>query len=385
MNFDLTEDQKMILDTVRTFVKKELPMERMRKMRDDERGYSPEVWKHMGELGWLGIAYPEEVGGFGGSFVDASLIVEQFGTALVSEPYLASAVLAGKALLLAGNAEQHEQWLTPMLEGTTTLALAYAERDSRFDSASVATRAEKSGDGYRIKGEKVWVLNGHAADQLVVSARTAGDERSADGVSLFLVDKDDAGLERQPLKTMDGQRAANISLDVQLGADRLLGEAGGAAPLLERVMDYGAAALCAEGSGMLATVLAMTLEYLKTREQFGVKIGTFQALQHRAVDMFVETELAKSTAIMAAIKVDYDDAEQRKRATSAAKVQLAVSGKFVTQQAIQLHGGIGVTDEHEVGLFFKRMHVANTLCGDEEHHVARFAALDSFAQAAEGE
>jgi alkylation response protein AidB-like acyl-CoA dehydrogenase len=378
MNFDLTEDQKMIVDTVRNFVKKELPLERMRKMRNDERGYSPEVWQHMGELGWLGIAFPEEVGGFGGSFVDASLIVQQFGTTLVSEPYLASAVLAGKALLLAGSSEQHEKWLTPMIVGETTLALAYAERDSRFDVASVATRAEKSGDGFRLKGEKCWVLNGHAADQIVVSARTSGDVRSPEGASLFLVDKDDAGLERQALKTMDGKRAAKLSLDVQLGADRLLGELGAGHAVLDRVMDYGAAALCAEGSGMLAAVLAMTLEYLKTREQFGVKIGTFQALQHRAVDMFVETELAKSTGIMAAIKVDYDDDDQRRRAVSAAKAQLAISGKLVTQQAIQLHGGIGVTDEHDVGLFFKRMHVANTLCGDEEFHVARFAALESF-------
>lgn len=226
------------------------------------------------------------------------------------------------------------------------------------------------------------MLNGHAADALLVSARTSGGEADREGVSLFVVDPKQAGVAVRPIKTMDGHHAAMIGLPgVELDCSSLLGPEGEAAGLLDDLMELGAAAACAEGAGLLSTVLAMTVDYLKTREQFGVKIGSFQALQHRAVDMLIETELAKSTAILASIKVDSPDEVERKSAVSAAKVQLAVSGRFVTQQAIQLHGGIGVTDEHDVGLYFKRMHVLSTLFGDEEHHVARFAALPSFTAA----
>ncbi len=381
MDFQLTEDQKMIRSTARDFVKKELPIERMRKMRDDELGYERSVWKQMGELGWLGISLPEAVGGFGGTFVDASLIIGELGQTLVSEPYVASAVVAGHTLLAAGDEAQRQRWLAPMVAGDTTLALAHAEADSRFDATTVATRAEKTGAGYRIQGAKVWVENGHAADQLIVSARTSGATSDRDGVSLFVLLPSDGGLTRRSVKTMDGRRAAMLTLDCTVPADRLLGAEGGAAPTLERALDLGAAAACSEGYGVMKAALAMTVEYLKTREQFGVKIGTFQALQHRAVDMFIETELAHSMAITSAIKVDEVDVRERQRAISAAKVQLSVSGKLVTQQAIQLHGGIGVTEEHDIGLYFKRMQVLASLYGDEQHHVERFASLPSFTEA----
>jgi len=381
MDFELSDDRKMILESVATFVKKELPIERMRKMRADETGFSRDVYRQMGELGWLGIHLPESAGGFGGSFVDAAIILEQFGTTLVSEPYTASSVLGGKALALAANDEQQQRWLAPMIAGETVLSLAYAEQAGRYNARNVSTRAERSRGGYRLTGEKRWVLAGHAADQLIVSARTAGDQGDDDGLSLFVVDKDDPGLARKSVKTMDGRHAAMVSLDVEVAEDRLLGAAGAAGPILERVLDYAAAAACAEGYGILRTVLAMTVDYLKTREQFGVTIGSFQVLQHRAVDMFIETELAKSMSIMASIKVDDADPQARMRAVSAAKAHLATSGKKVTQQSIQLHGGIGVTDEHDVGLYFKRMHVLNALFGDEQHHVARFAAQPGFAAA----
>lgn len=380
MDFQLTEDQKMIKSTARDFVKKELPIERTRKMRNDELGYDKAVWKQMGELGWLGISLPESVGGFGGSFVDASLIIEQLGATLVSEPYVASAVVAAHTLLSAGNEEQHGRWLAPMVMGDTSLALAYAETDSRFDVGYISTRADKAGDGYRLAGAKVWVDNGHAADQILVSARTSGAMGDEDGLSLFVVEPGDAGVTRAKVKTMDGRRAAMLTLDCVLPADRLLGELGGAGPVLSRAMDLGAAAACSEGYTVMKTSLAMTLEYLKTREQFGAKIGTFQALQHRAVDMFIETELAHSMAIMSAIKVDDADVVERQRAVSACKAQLSVSGKFVTQQAIQLHGGIGVTEEHDIGLYFKRMQLLCTLFGDEQHHVARYGALPTFTK-----
>lgn len=377
MNFDLTDEQKLLLDTVASFVKKQSPVSRHRALRDDPTGWSREVWQRMGEYGWLGLALPEEVGGIGGTFADVALILEQLGTALVPEPFLPSLV-ASIPILRLGTPEQQQTYLAPFAEGRTSLALAWAETRSRYDVSDVETKAVKSDDGYRIDGSKRWVLNGHAADTIVVSARTGDGDPSGD-ISLFVLDRDTPGLEIKPVKTMDGHHAAMIGLNgVKVGKDRLLGAEGSATPVLEEAMDIGAAAACAEGAGITRAVLEMTTDYLRTREQFGVKIGSFQALQHRAVDMFVEVELCKSTAILAAIKVSDPDVVERKSAVSAAKVQLAVGGRFVTQQAIQLHGGIGVTDEHDVGLYFKRMHALNALFGDEEHHVTRFARLPSF-------
>lgn len=379
MNFDLSEDQKLLVETVEAFLKKDSPVERFRRLRTDERGWEPRVWRQMAELGWLGVMFAERDGGLGMSFVEAALIVEQLGTALVPEPYIPSVVLGGTALAEAGSAAQKELFLQPMLQGRKSLALAYAEAQSRGVVTDVATRATKSGDGYRLNGRKHFVLNGHAAEHILVSARTSGADRDQGGVSLFVVDPDMSGVTVQRVECMDGHKAAMLTLEnVSLPSDRLVGEEGGAATVLERVMDYGAAAASAEGAGIMQAVLMMTRNYLTERKQFGVAIGTFQALQHRAVDMFVETELAKSTAILAMLKVGDPDAAERQRAISAAKVQLAVGGGYVTRQGIQLHGGIGVTDEHNVGLYFKRMHVLNTLFGDAEFHTARFASLPSF-------
>jgi alkylation response protein AidB-like acyl-CoA dehydrogenase len=374
VNFDLTEDQKMLRDTAAAFAKKESPIARKRKLAATELGYDRATWKQMGELGWLGVLLPESVGGYGGTMVDAALILEQFATTLVPEPYLASVVLGGMAVLRAGSAAQQRAWLEPLAEGKTTLALAWAERHGRFDVRAVATRATRAGGGWSLSGEKVWVLGGHAADVLVVSAQTP------DGLALFAVDRGARGVSIRPVACLDGNRAAMVRFDgVSLDGDRLLGAPGGAGAVLDEVMDLGAAAACAEGVGICQTVLAMTVDYLKTREQFGVKIGSFQALQHRAVDMFVETELCRSHAIEASIRAsDGSDAAVRAGAVSAAKVQLATGGTFVVQQGIQLHGGIAITEEHDMGLYFKRMHVLNTLCGDEEHHVARYGALPTF-------
>jgi alkylation response protein AidB-like acyl-CoA dehydrogenase len=380
MDFELSADQKMLVETAASFVKKELPVERMRRMREEATGWSKDVWRQMGELGWLGVMHPDTVGGFGGSFVDAALILERLGGNLVGEPFAASAVVGAMALR-HGNEDQQARWLAPMIAGETSLSLAWAERGGRFDAHRVATRAEKVGDGYRLRGEKVWVLNGHAADQLVVSARTGGAAGEREGVSLFVVDGDAPGVTRKTVQTMDGQKAAMLSLDCTVELDRMLGDEGQATEALERVLDHGAAAAIAEGYGAMRTSLDMTVEYLKTREQFGVKIGVFQVLQHRAVDMFVETELAKSAMLMSAIKVDSPDPVERKRAVSVAKAQLAMSARYLSQQSIQLHGGVGVTDEHDIGLYFKRLHVLGTLYGDEEFHLARFANLPTFERA----
>jgi alkylation response protein AidB-like acyl-CoA dehydrogenase len=374
MNFDLTDDQRMLVDATISFTRKQSPVTRMRKLREDPRGWSPEVWRQMGELGWLGLAFPESVGGVGGSFVDVALILEQLGTTLVPEPVVPSLV-AGTAILAAGDPAQHRAWLPPMIEGRSSLALAWAEADGRYDPAQVGTRAERAGSGYRLTGQKRFALDGHAASQLVVSAREGTT------LALFVVDRAAPGVTVRPVNTMDGRKAAMVELaNVEVAADRRL--AGDGLTSLAYALDVGAAAACAEGVGIMRAVLAMTVEYLRTREQFGVKIGSFQVLQHRAVDMFIETELAYSASLAAAIKIDDPDPHERAAAVSAAKVQLAEGGRFVTQQAIQLHGGIGITDEHDVGLFFKRMQVLNSSFGDAEHHVARFSALPAFSAAA---
>jgi alkylation response protein AidB-like acyl-CoA dehydrogenase len=272
-----------------------------------------------------------------------------------------------------------ERFLSPMIEGRTSLAFAYAERQSRYDARDCLTTAERDGDGWTLRGQKVWVLNGHAADHLVVLARSAGSQLDAEGLSLFVVDADAPGLQRTPLHGMDGQRAAVLELDgVRVDGDRLLGTEGGALPHVEWVLDRGAAAACAEGQGAIQELFDRTLAYLKEREQFGVPIGSFQALQHRCADMFAEVELCKGTAILAAIQADSDDEEERMAEVSAAKLQLSRGGWFVQENAIQLLGGIGVTDEQDEGLFFKRLRVLNGLFGDADHHVGRFQSLDRF-------
>lgn len=380
MNFDLSEEQQILVDSVAKFVANDSPVERFRKLRDTERGWDPSVWARMGEFGWLGVAYPEEQGGFGGRFVDLALILEQLGRGLVPEPIVPSVVLAGGLLSRLGSDAQRERFLAPMIEGRTSLALAYAERQSRFTPHDCRTRAERRGAGWVLSGEKTWVLNGHAADQLVVVARTAGDPLDREGLSLFVVDGDAPGLERIRVPGMDGQRSALVRLrGVEVGAERLLGEAGAARPHLEWALDRAAAAACAEGQGEIQELFDRTVAYLKQRAQFGVPIGSFQALQHRAADMYAETELCRSTMILAAIAADYADADERQAEISAAKLQLSRGGWFVQENAIQLFGGIGVTDEQDEGLFFKRLRVLQGLFGDADWHVARYQGLRGFA------
>lgn len=379
MDFSLNDDQKMLVSTVATFIKKDSPVERVRKIRENAHGWDKTVWQKMGELGWLGVPFPESVGGTGGSFLDAGLVIEQLGTTLVPEPYIPSVIVAGLTISHHGSEAQQQKYLPPMIEGKTSLALAYVEKNSRYDVSDVETRAVKSGSEYTLTGKKEWVLNGQAADHILVSARTSGGTRDKEGVSLFVVDRGAPGLKITTVGCMDSHKAAFVELDgVKVGADALIGAEGKATPILDRAQDYGAAAAACEGSGINQATLSMTRDYLCEREQFGVKIGTFQALQHRLVDMFVQVELCKGTAILAMIHADSADEVERKRSISTAKKQLAKGGFFVTRQGIQLHGGIGVTDEHNVGLYFKRMQILCALFGDEDHHVDRFGSLSSF-------
>lgn len=368
MDFDLSEEQKMLQKTVRDFVKQESTVERFRKLRDaDGIGYESSAWQQMGELGWLAMPFPESVGGFGGSFVDAAIILEQLGSTLVPEPYLASVCMAGMALLRGGDAGQHERYLAPMLEGRTTLAFACLERGSRFDIARIETRAEAQGDDFVLTGEKTFVLNGHAADHIVVSALVGSE------LALFVVDGTADGLERKAVRLFDGQRAGQLRFSgVRVGKDARLSNAD-AKHVIAHTLDFAAAASVAESVGVAQSMLGMTVEYLKTREQFGVKIGSFQALQHRAVEMYVEVELLKSISAEASVRAE-EEGPERMKAISAAKLQLATGATFVSRASVQLHGGVGVTDEHDIGLFFKRMQVLSVVGGDEVHHVRRYAS-----------
>jgi alkylation response protein AidB-like acyl-CoA dehydrogenase len=379
MNFDQTEEQQMIMDQVAKFVANESPVSRFRALRETERGWEPEMWAKMAEQGWLAIEIPEEQGGFGGNFVDVAIILEQLGRGLVPEPFIASVVLAAGILSDQASEAQREAFLTPMIEGKTSLAFAYAEKQSRYNLSDCLTKAEKSGDGWTLSGEKVWVLNGHAADQIIVAARTGGEQLDEAGLSLFVVDGDAKGLTRTRVPGMDGQRSAVLRFDgVEVGADRILGLPGDAFATIEKAIDRGAAAACAEGQGLVRELFERTVAYLKEREQFGVPIGSFQVLQHIASDMYSETELCSSAAILASIQADNPDAETRKAEISAAKLQLADGGWFVQKNAIQLFGGIGVTDEQDEGLFFKRLRVLHGLFGDADWHVARFQSLKGF-------
>jgi alkylation response protein AidB-like acyl-CoA dehydrogenase len=379
MNFDLTEEQQMLVDSVSKFVANDSNAERFRKLRDNELGWEKSMWERMGEYGWLGVPFPEEHGGFGARFVDLALILEQLGRGLVPEPLIPSVVLAGGLISRLGTDAQVEAFLAPMIEGKQSLAFAYAEKQSRYDLSDCLTTAEKGDSGYVIRGQKVWVLNGHAADRIVVLARTGGTQLDDEGLSLFIVDADSSGLSRTAVRGMDGQGTAMLDFDgVEVGEDRLLGTLGEARAHVEWAIDRGAAAACAEGMGAIQELFDRTIEYLKQREQFGVPIGSFQALQHRAADMFAEVELCRGTMILAAIQADVDDSDERKADVSAAKLQLSRGGWHVAENAIQLFGGIGVTDEQDEGLFFKRLRVLNGLFGDADHHIDRFQSIASF-------
>ena len=323
-----------------------------------------------------GVCFSEADGGFGGGAIEAMLMSENFGKGLLVEPYLATVVLAGGALKYGGSAEQKTKHLPGIIDGSTQAALAYAEPQGRFNLADLTTKASKDGDGYVIDGYRAVVLNGPAADLLVVSARTSGDQRDADGVSVFLVDANAEGVSRRDYPTVDGLRASEITFEgVKVGADTLLGAEGQGLALVEQVIDEGILAVGSEAVGCMEVLYKDTVEYCKTREQFGQPIGKFQVLQHRMVDMFMEHEQSKSLMYMAAMRMDEGYGPEAQKAISAFKVQVGKSGRFVGQNAVQLHGGMGMTDELNIGHYFKRLTIIDTLFGNVDYHLKRFGRL----------
>jgi pimeloyl-CoA dehydrogenase small subunit len=374
MDFDLTDEQRLLKESVDRLVADRYDFESRRRYREEPDGFSRPLWGQYAELGILGLPFAEEHGGFGGGAVETMIVMEAFGRALALEPYLATVILGGGFLRHGGSEAQKSELIPPIAAGELTLAFAHTERQSRYDLFDVATAAKRDGAGFVLEGDKGVVIHGDSAQKLVVTARTAGGRRDRDGIGVFLVDANAPGLSRRGYPTQNGQRAAEISLaSVRLGPEAVIGDPEDGLPLVERVVDEAIAALCAEAVGCMGEMHRLTIEYLKTRKQFGVPIGSFQALQHRGADMFVALEQARSMAMFATMMAQEDDASERRKAVAAAKVQIGRSGKFIGQQAIQLHGGVGMTMEFAVGHYFKRATMIDTMFGDADHHLAQVA------------
>ncbi|MDO9707958.1 acyl-CoA dehydrogenase family protein [Paracraurococcus lichenis] len=374
MDFDLTDDQRLLTESVTRLLSDSYSFEQRRALLKTEQGWSQPLWDKYAELGLLGLPIAEEYGGFSGGAVDVMLLMQSFGRHLVLEPYLATVVLGGTALRLAGNEAQKGEVLPEIAAGTLRLAFAHYERQARYDITDILTTAKPAGDGFVLEGAKSVVLHGATADRLVVSARTAGGRDEAEGISLFLVDADAPGLARRGYRLRDGTEAAELSLsDVRVPRDALLGIKDDGLSVVQRVVEAGIAATAAEVIGCMEAMQAMTLDYLKTRVQFGRPIGENQALQHRAAEMLVAMEQGRSMAMLATMSLEEEDAAERARAISMAKVGVGQAGRFVSQQAIQLHGGIGMTEEYAVGHFFRRVMVIEHLFGDTAAHLDRLA------------
>tara|TARA_R100000005_G_C5003601_1_gene212044 strand:- start:601 stop:1734 length:1134 start_codon:yes stop_codon:yes gene_type:complete len=376
MDFELSDEQNLLKDSVERFVKDNYSAEARAKLSETETGFSRNHWKKMAELGWLGLPFSEEVGGFGGTAVETMIMMESMGRGLVLEPFLTTVVMGGGLVAEAGNDTQIEAIIPAVIEGDLMLAFAYAEPQSRFDLNDVETTAKKSGDGYVLNGHKSVVYHATTADKIIVSARTGGNSRDEDGISLFIVDNNTAGLSRRDYRTVDGQRAADVTFDnVKVGADALLGQEGKAYPVIEKIVDRTIAALCAEAVGAMQAAIEITNGYIKERKQFGAPIGKFQVLQHRMVDMYMEAEQSKSMSDMVAMKLGLDDVQDRRRSVAAAKAKIGQGAKFVGEQAVQLHGGMGMTDEYSIGHYFKRLMTIEMLLGNTDYHFKRYAAL----------
>lgn len=375
MDFDLTEEQVLLRDTVSRFLADNFPFEKRQAIIDTPPGYSQEHWHSLAELGVLALPFSEQCGGLGGSAVDTMLVMEQLGRTLFTGPYLSTVLLAGRVLEQADETSATFPVLEEVISGSRKLAFAYAERSAGYDISGTTLRAERNGDGYRLNGQKWTVFHGDSAGDLVVLARTAGRAGDADGLSLFLVAGNTPGITMAAYPTQDGNRAADISFeDVMVPESCLVGGVEGQAhDGVEAVLDHACAALVAEASGIMWVVYEMTLDYLKTRTQFGATLGSFQALQHRMVDIYMMCEMAQSMSYEAAAACDSDDPAHRRKAVSAAKSLIGRYGRKVGQEGIQLHGGIGMTLEFSVGHYFKRLCMIDASFGDVAFHEARYA------------
>ncbi|MEW6020705.1 MAG: acyl-CoA dehydrogenase family protein [Pseudomonadota bacterium] len=375
MDFHFNPEQTQFADALKRWIARDYGFEARRAIVHSEAGVSDAAWATLAELGMTALPVPEAQGGFSGSAVDMFVVMQELGRGLVVEPYFAT-VLGAEFLRLGG---LHPQLLERVASGDLKLACALGERQSRHELRDIATRAQPDGDGYLLNGEKKVVLHGAQAGMLVVSARSGGEQRAEEGISLFVVPSDAAGLRITGYRTLDGLRAADVVFDnVRVDATASIGAAGEGWPILDAAADYGAGLLCAEAVGAMEAIFEATLDYLKTRQQFGAPIGKFQALQHRMADMYIHLEQARSMALLAAVKLGSEDAGERRRAVSAAKYRINAAARYIGQQAVQLHGGMGVTDELPAAHYFKRLATIELTLGDADHHLARFIAQPGF-------
>lgn len=376
MDFSLNEEQQLLKDSVDRFVRDNYELAKRRTIVASEDGFSRDHWATMAELGWLGAALPEDYGGIGGGPIETMIIMEGFGRGLVVEPYLASVVLGGGLLLAGADDATKDELLPRLVEGKLHLAFAFAEPQARFDLFDVETSAAKNGSGYVLNGQKGVVIHGGSADKIVVSARTAGTARETDGITLFLVDGDAPGVSRRSYRTIDGLRAAEVTLEnVTVPAGAVIGEVDDGLALIDDVVRRGIAAVAAEAVGVMDTMQTLTNDYLKTREQFGRPLAKFQALQHRMVDILIACEESRSAMLVATLRLDEPNAVLRDKAVAAAKVKLGQHGRFIGENCIQLHGGMGMTDEMHITHYFKRLAMIDLMFGDHAHHMKRYMAL----------
>ena len=374
MNFDLSDDQRLLRDAVDRLMVEESDFAHRKRIAALPERWSRALWEKFADLGFLGLPFGEADGGIGGGPVETMIVMEALGRGLVTEPFFATVVLGGACLRLGASAALRAELVPRIAAGTLLLAFAWTERGSRYDAADITTTAHRDGGSWILNGAKSLVVHGDVADRIIVTARVSGGRRERAGIGVFLVDGASSGLGRTAYQGQDGVGAAEISLtNVRVDAAHVLGEPGAAAPLIDRVLDEAIAARCAEAVGVMAAMQRLTVEYLKTRRQFGRPIGEFQALQHRAVDQLVALEQSRSMALLAALMVDAPDAAARRTAVAAAKVQIGRSGRRIGEEAIQLHGGIGMTMEYEVGHYFKRMTMIDRSFGDADWHLAALA------------
>ncbi len=375
MDLNLSDEQRLLRESAERFVAESYDADHRRKMAKDPLGFSPAVWKQFAELGWLALPIAEEFGGLGGDAVDIGILMEAFGRGLVSEPYIATVVLGAALIDRCGSTAQKQARLPKVADGSLKLALAHSERAARFDLAKVATTATKTAQGWRLAGSKIAVLDGHAADEIIVSAHIHDHQGAAGRIGLFLVQAKTPSVAINDYERLGGGRACNIELsDAQLPDDALLGNGSDALAAIEWTIDRAMAASGAEAVGIMQVLLDTTLEYTKIRKQFGRPLSANQVIRHRLADMAMQVDEARSMALRAALKADGPPVE-RARAASGAKAKIGRCARFVGEQSIQLHGGMGVTEELEVGAYFKRLVAFDTLFGGSAHHYARHARL----------
>jgi alkylation response protein AidB-like acyl-CoA dehydrogenase len=375
MDFELSTEQVLLNDSLEQFLRTHSDAQKRRTSAVSVQGFCLENWSRFSAMGWLGLPLPESVGGLGGTAVETGIVMEGFGRWLVCEPYLATILLGAKLIERAGSEEQKLRWLPEVIDGRTLLSFAHSEPQARYELNDVETRALRTDQGYLIDGRKSVVSHASSADAVIVSARTSGDSRERSGISLFFVDCRSMGISRVDYRTLDGRRASDLTLrNVMVPAQALLGDAGGAIEIIEEVVDHAICAICAEAVGAMRAVIDMTREYIGIRQQFGVPIATNQVLRHRLVDMHIAAEESKSMSDMAAMRMSADPAERR-MTSAAAKAKIGIAARFVGEQAIQLHGGIGMTDQHPVGHYYKRLACIDTWFGSSDFHLKRFSAL----------